>query len=362
MRNYKKINLSKAFKVAAGTITGVAVLSTSTIALASNFTTAKLSNPTLVEVKNISEGTYTVVDEWGDAKKNNDNQDKTTFVGNYGATGALEFIHNKWVVVKQSKKAICDYSTILIDQLGGCKTYDKGVLGHANDMTFYEGETKDLLFIATAGDQTNAKSDAQIKAITVTYADESYFYSDTPVAYKLDAKITNIGGEIGGITYIGKEKINNVGTKPVFVLKNNQKKKLFRVYLDGSNKKFVHISTCSITNPTPCKKGNTKKEDTTAKTIGQGVSYYKGQLYMGYGIRPSENEKCDNRMLIGQLSYSTVKNNSKANVTSYINKANSGYSTYEVECIAFNKNGTMYFDTNGMADGKQIDEIVKISN
>ena len=338
MRNYeKKSNLRKVFKRAVGTMVGVAVLSTSTVALASNFTTAALSNPNLVGEVNLSKGK----------------------VAKYGATGALEFYHNNWIVIKQNKSGGC--GTIIKDQYGE-KTYSKGVLGHANDMTVFN----DTLLVATAGDK-NAKSDAPIKGIEITCSKENgheKFEYGNAIAYYLDEKIKKIGDEIGGIAYIGKENVENKGKQNIFVLKNNRKKKIIRAYLDTNAKKFCYISDCSITNPRPCMKNNASKEDTNASVIGQGISYdaTSKTLYMGYGVTPSNdsNDECDNRMLIGKLSYSTVKNKSTAKVTSYINKAKAKYTKFEVECIAFDNNGTMYFDTNGVQDGEQLDKIVAV--
>ena len=73
-------------------------------------------------------------------------------------------------------------------------------------------------------------------------------------------------------------------------------------------------------------------------------------------------------MLIGCISFNELKKGSKEKdgakrkLTTYINDYKNGYSTFEIECISFDKDGKMYFDVNGKQNGEQLDKVVKVDS
>ena len=255
----------------------------------------------------------------------------TDEISTYKKMDAFCFLEDgeTWVVIKENDAG----QNILLDSLGNTRIYEPGVLGHANDMTYYAGN----LIVTARSDSAvygmyNGKKYPMIGLSAQTYE---------PVAgYSYNSKLTKKLGKyyVAGITYVPGVYYKKTGTSkkyPVFVMRVGQS--LVKTYLN--NKTFGFISMCKYTTP----------DLECGGLVKQGITYNKfdKKLYLGFGVHDVGKTSCGNMAWICRVKYSKVGTKTVA-LSSYIKSRRSSYSTFEVECIDFSSTGELYFNINGV--------------
>lgn len=233
------------------------------------------------------------------------------------------------------------------------KVFTGGMLGHANDCTYYGHE----LFVAPRGVTTGnenyygyADDGKRYKIVGVNL----YNYSVT--GYNLDAATTKaleVGGSadedstVSGITYAGTFEGN-----PKFVLKN--KEKLVSAYLYNRTFHMIH----SFTVNKPSLGGHS--------LAWQGVTYYNGYLYFGLGAKNTTTGKYD-YTYIARKQFSSMSQGGTYTLDCYLANPLSSSTTFgkfETEGIAFTPQGYLWYIVNGtdLSQSSQKDAIYRLTN
>lgn len=227
---------------------------------------------------------------------------------------------------------------ILTNSDDNSESYD---LGHANDLAVTHENNKTYIYVATMNEGKTYPN--KIVKLEVNgdkfHPVNSYTVNDT----------NNKPMSISGITY-------SVETGK-FIIKSGGK--FFIGNFKGENFESEASFTLSLSDV----KINGIKTD-VSNYIGQGISYYEGNLYVPLSKRKNDNSNdVSNVSIIAvfpliinkdgetKLAYNKLKasDNISFRITS------SKYSTFEIEAVDFDK-GTLYFNTN-CSDGAQADMI-----
>lgn len=236
------------------------------------------------------------------------------------------------------------------------KVFTGGMLGHANDCTYYGHE----LFVAprgvTDGNENYygyADDGKQYKIVGVNL----YNYSVT--GYNLDTatkEALRVGGNadkdstVSGITYAGTyTKAGNA--YPKFVLKN--KGQLVSTYLYNRTFHMIHSFTVN-------------KPNLGGHSLAwQGVTYDDGYLYFGLGAKNTSTGKYD-YTYIARKKFSSMSEGGTYTLDCYLANPLSSSTTYgkfETEGIAFTPQGYLWYIVNGMdlSQSSQKDAIYRLT-